>query len=164
MNSYGVNPPTNMWKAILSSPRTLELKQLNGKFQFLQLPMSELDGVGTSVTTITSQTLAPGHTLLSNVNSRSLDIRITFIPAQGSTLSLSVRKAGSQQTVIKYVQSNKELLVDRNASGNTSYDPAAGGVHTATLQADANGKAQLRVLVDECSMEVYGRARRGGDF
>jgi sucrose-6-phosphate hydrolase SacC (GH32 family) len=85
-----------------------------------------------------------------------LDIRITFIPAQGSTLSLSVRKGGSQQTVIKYVQSNKELSVDRNASGNTSYDPAAGGVHTATLQADANEMVQLRVLIDECSIEVYG--------
>ncbi|KAJ6062153.1 glycosyl hydrolase family protein [Penicillium canescens] len=156
MNSYGGNPPTNTWKGMLSFPRTLKLKQLNGKLQFLQLPVSELDGVGISVATITSQTLAPGQTLLSNVHSRSLDIRITFIPAQGSTLSLSVRKGGSQQTVIKYTQSNKELSVDRNASGNTSYDPAAGGIHTATLQADTNGKVQLRVLVDECSIEVYG--------
>lgn len=156
MNSYGVNPPTNTWKGMLSFPRTLELKQLNGKLQFLQLPVAELDGIGTSVMTITNQTLAPGHTLLSNVHSRSLDIRITFVPDQGSTLSLSVRKGGSQQTVIQYVQSNNQLSVDRNSSGDTSYDPAAGGVHTASLQTDANGTVQLRVLVDECSIEVYG--------
>jgi sucrose-6-phosphate hydrolase SacC (GH32 family) len=156
MNSYGVNPPTNTWKGMLSFPRTLELKQLNGKLQFLQLPVSELDGIGTSVATITNQTLAPGQTLLSNVHFRSLDIRITFVPGQGSTLSLSVRKGGSQQTLIEYVQSNNQLSVDRNSSGDTSYDPAAGGIHTANLQADANGKVQLRVLVDECSIEVYG--------
>lgn len=156
MNSYGVNPPTNTWKGMLSFPRTLELKQLNGKLQFLQLPVIELDAVGTSVATITNQTLAPGQTLLSNIHSRSLDIRITFVPAQGSTLSLSVRKGGSQHTVIEYIQSNNQLSVDRNASGNTSYDPAAGGVHTAALQTDAYGKVQLRVLVDECSIEVYG--------
>jgi sucrose-6-phosphate hydrolase SacC (GH32 family) len=156
MNSYGANPPTNTWKGMLSFPRTLELKQLNGKLRFLQLPVGELDAVGTSVATITNQTLAPGQTLLSNIHSRSLDIRITFVPAQGSALSLSVRKGGSQQTVIKYIQSSNQLSVDRNASGNTSYDPAAGGVHTAALQADANGKVQLRVLVDECSIEVYG--------
>ncbi|GLI81586.1 hypothetical protein PoHVEF18_009971 [Penicillium ochrochloron] len=156
MNSYGANPPTNTWKGMLSFPRTLELKQLNGKLRFLQLPVGELDAVGTSVATITNQTLAPGQTLLSNIHSRSLDIRITFVPAQGSALSLSVRKGGSQQTVIKYIQSSNQLSVDRNASGNNSYDPAAGGVHTAALQADANGKVQLRVLVDECSIEVYG--------
>ncbi|ODQ71402.1 hypothetical protein LIPSTDRAFT_55516 [Lipomyces starkeyi NRRL Y-11557] len=156
MNSYGVNPPTNTWKGMLSFPRTLELTQLNGKLQFLQLPVSELDGVSTSVATITNQTLAPGQTLLSNIHSRQLDIRITFVPTQGSTLSLSVRKGGSQQTVIEYIQSNNQLSVDRNASGDISYDPAAGGVHTAALQTDANGKVQLRVLVDECSIEVFG--------
>jgi sucrose-6-phosphate hydrolase SacC (GH32 family) len=156
MNSYGGNPPTNTWKGMLSFPRTLELKQLNGKLRFLQLPVSELDAVGASVATITNQTLAPGQTLLSNIHSRSLDILITFVPAQGSTLSLSVRKGGSQQTVIEYVQSNNQLSVDRNESGNTSYDPAAGGVHSAALHADENGKVQLRVLVDECSIEVYG--------
>jgi sucrose-6-phosphate hydrolase SacC (GH32 family) len=29
-------------------------------------------------------------------------------------------------------------------------------VHTAALQPGAGGKVQLRVLVDECSVEVYG--------
>ncbi|KAH8693061.1 glycosyl hydrolase family protein [Talaromyces proteolyticus] len=156
MNSYGTNPPTNTWKGMLSFPRTLKLKQVNSKLQFLQQPVGELDAISNSVASITNQTLAPGQTVLSNVHSRSLDISMTFIPAPGSTLSLSVRKGGSQQTVIKYVQSNQQLSVDRNASGNISYDPAAGGIHTATLQADANGQVQLRVLVDECSLEVYG--------
>lgn len=156
MNSYGGNPPTNTYKGMLSFPRTLKLKNLNGKLQFLQLPVDELDGAGTLVTSIAGQTLAPGQTLLSDVHSRAVDIRITFVPAAGSTLSLVVRKGGSQQTVIRYVQSSKALSVDRSASGNTGYDPAAGGVHTVTVQADADGKVQLRVLVDECSVELYG--------
>ena len=35
MNSYGGNPPIDTWKGMPSFPRTLELKQLNGKLQFL---------------------------------------------------------------------------------------------------------------------------------
>ena len=58
--------------------------------------------------------------------------------------------------MIQYVQSNNQLSVDRNSSGDTSYDPDAGGIHTANLQTDANGKVQLRILIDECSIEVYG--------
>ncbi|KAK6595390.1 beta-fructofuranosidase [Botrytis cinerea] len=155
-NSYGTNPPTNTWKGMLSFPRTLKLKQLNGKLQFLQLPVSELDATGTSLTKITNRILAPGQSLLADLHGKALDIRLNFIPAAGSTLSLAVRKGGNEQTLIKYSQSRTELSVDRNASGNTGYDPAAGGIHVAALQADSNGVVHVRVLVDECSVEVYG--------
>lgn len=156
MNSYGSHPPTNTYKGMLSFPRTLKLKQLNGRLQFVQLPVSELDEHSNVVASISRQQLAPGQTLLTDVHSRALDIRVIFTPSPGSTVSLAVRKGGSQQTVIRYIQSNGQLSVDRNASGNTSYDAAAGGVHTAALRAGADGKVQLRVLVDECSVEVYG--------
>ena len=156
MNSYGGHPPTNTYKGILSFPRTLQLKQVNGKTRFVQLPVSELDGASAPGTSLTNQNLAPGQTLLNNVHSRSYDIRLTFVPTAGSTLSLAVRKGGSQQTVIKYAQSSGQLSVDRTASGNTGYDSAAGGVHTASFQAGADKKVHLRVLVDEGSIEVFG--------
>jgi sucrose-6-phosphate hydrolase SacC (GH32 family) len=155
-NSYGGNPPTNTWKGMLSFPRTLKLKQLNGKLQFLQLPVSELDAAAKSLTNITTQVLAPGQSLLAELHGKALDIRLSFIPAAGSTLVLAVRKGGNEQTLIKYSQSRKELSVDRNASGNTGYDPAAGGIHVAALQAGSDGVVHVRVLVDECSVEVYG--------
>lgn len=63
---------------------------------------------------------------------------------------------GTDQTVIRYVQSSEQLQVDRTSSGNISYDPAAGGVHVQTFQPDANGVVHLRALVDECSVEVFG--------
>lgn len=156
MNSYGGHPPTNTWKGMLSFPRTLELQQIGGKLQFLQMPVDELDTHRWLVANITNQSIVPGQSLLSDVHSRTLDIKMTFTPSPGSTLSLAVRKAGSQQTVIRYVQSSRQLSVDRNSSGNISYDSAAGGVHTATVQSGANGEVQLRVLVDVCSLEVFG--------
>jgi sucrose-6-phosphate hydrolase SacC (GH32 family) len=156
MNSYGGNPPTNTWKGMLSFPRTLNLKELDGKLHFLQQPVSELDAAGSVVTQLANETLVPGTTLLSDIHGRALDISVSAKLADGATLSLSVRKGGSEETIIRYAQSSGELSVDRNASGNISYDPAAGGVHVATFSPDANGVVRLRVLVDECSVEVYG--------
>ncbi|KAH1361124.1 hypothetical protein KXX33_004735 [Aspergillus fumigatus] len=156
MNSYGGNPPTNTWKGMLSFPRTLELQQFNSKLRFLQLPVAELSAYTWLIANITNQTIAPGQTLLSDIHSRTLDIEMSFTPSPGATLSLSVRKGGSQQTFIRYAESAQQLSVDRNASGNISYDPAAAGVHTATVQPDASGEMHLRVLVDTCSLEVFG--------
>ncbi|KFA80736.1 hypothetical protein S40288_10028 [Stachybotrys chartarum IBT 40288] len=156
MNSYGGHPPTNTYKGILSFPRTLELQQANGRLQFLQLPIREIEGYRWPLASIANQNISPGQSLLTNIRSRTLDITMSFTPSPGSTLSLAVRRGGSEQTVIRYVQSSQQLSVDRNASGNTSYDAAAGGVHTTILRPGANGEVQLRVLVDVSSIEVFG--------
>lgn len=156
MNSYGGNPPTDTWKGMLSFPRTLKLKSIEGELRFLQDPVEELDEVSSVLTRIGNETLAPGQTLLSDVKGRALDIRISAIPDEESTLSLAVRKGESEQTLISYSMSSGEFSVDRTESGDISYDPAAGGVHTTTFSPDANGVVGLRVLVDECSLEVYG--------
>ncbi|KFA81228.1 hypothetical protein S40288_07884 [Stachybotrys chartarum IBT 40288] len=156
MNSYGGHPPTETWKGMLSFPRTLRLKEINGRLRFLQQPVVELDTAGTSLTSMTNQTILSGQTMLSDIHGRALDIRLSFIPAPGATLSLAVRKGGSEQTVISYAQPDNTLSVDRNASGNISYDPAAGGVHRAALSPDESDVVRVRILVDECSVEVYG--------
>lgn len=156
MNSYGGNLPTETWKGMLSFPRTLKLKELDGKVRFLQLPIEELDEVTTSLTRISNQTLASGDEVLTDVTGRALDIRMAFYLGEGSTLSLAVRKGESEQTVISYAQSDGTLSMDRSESGNIEYDEGAGGVHSTALQPDANGQVRLRVLVDECSVEAYG--------
>ncbi|KAL2105919.1 hypothetical protein VUR80DRAFT_7546 [Thermomyces stellatus] len=156
MNSYGDNPPTNTWKGMLSFPRTLKLKELDGKLHFIQQPVEELDAATTPLAHIANQTLAPGQEILEDIHGRALDISMSFVPAAGSTLALAVRKGASEQTVIRYAQSNGTLSVDRTASGNIGYDPAAGGVHATALKPDSSGAVQLRALVDECSVEVYG--------
>ncbi|KAL3428572.1 glycosyl hydrolase [Aspergillus tetrazonus] len=155
-NSYGANPPTTTWKGMLSFPRTLSLHQSGSARYFFQQPVSELDTVSSSLATIHNQTIAPGQVLLSSIHGTALDVQISFSANADTVLSLAVRKAGSQQTVIRYNRLTTTLSVDRTASGNTSYDPAAGGVHSAPLLPDASGMIRIRVLVDTCSVEVFG--------
>nr|BAA12320.1 endo-inulinase precursor [Talaromyces purpureogenus]BAA12321.1 endo-inulinase precursor [Talaromyces purpureogenus] len=156
MNSYGSNPPTNTWKGMLSFPRTLTLEKIGSKQYFLQQPIAELSTVDNALASIQNQTIAPKQTLLSSIHGSSLDVRIAFSVDSGATLSLAVRKGGSEQTVIRYSQSNSTLSVDRTASGDISYDPAAGGIHSAQLARDNTELVYLRVLVDTCSVEVFG--------
>ncbi|KAB8226988.1 glycoside hydrolase family 32 protein [Aspergillus alliaceus] len=161
MNSYGSNPPTNTWKGMLSFPRSLTLKQMGSKRYFLQHPISELRTIGNSLISIQNRTIEPGQTLLSSTHGISLDIRVAFLLDPGATLSLAVRKAGSEQTIIRYSQANSTLSVDRRASGDNTYDPAAGGIHNAQLVLDDTELVNIRVLVDTCSVEVFGGQGEG---
>ncbi|KAM0196106.1 hypothetical protein ACHAPQ_010872 [Fusarium lateritium] len=156
MNSYGADPPTNTWKGMLSFPRTLELYEIDGELRFVQKPVEELESASTSLVKVANKTLGSGDTLFSDQSGVALDIQVSFIPTEGSVLSLAVRKGSSEQTVIKYSQSDNTLSVDRSKSGNISYNSAAGGVHKAIFSPDSDGVVHLRVLVDTCSVEVFG--------
>ena len=156
MNSYGGHPPTDTWKGLLSFPRTLRLARIDGSLRLLQQPVAELDAAGAEVASIADQTLSTGQTRLTNVTGRALDIRIACRPTAGSTLVLAVRRGGSEQTLVSYQQSTGRLSVDRSSSGNTRYADGAGGVHTASFAPGTDGVVRLRVLVDECSIEVFG--------
>jgi levanase/fructan beta-fructosidase len=155
-NSYGASPPTNTWKGMLSFPRTLALHESGSGRYFVQQPVDELITVGSSLATIQNRTITPGETLFSSVHGTALDIQLTFSITTDAVLELAVRKAGAEQTVIRYDSSNETLSVDRTASGNNSFDPAAGGIHSGPLVPDASGLVRIRVLVDTCSVEVFG--------
>lgn len=156
MNSYGDKPPTTTWKGMLSFPRTLQLRRAGNTLQFIQQPVRELDAASTIISSISNQTLAPGDLILSETHGRSLDFTIAFVPDPRSVLSLSVRKGTSEGTVISYTQSDGTLSLDRRASGDISWDPASGGINSVALSANASGVVRLRVLVDECSVEIFG--------
>lgn len=156
MNSYGSNTPTTTWKGMLSFPRTLTLEEIDSKRYFLQQPITEINKIESSLASIQNQTLTPNQTLLSSVHGSSLDIQVAFAIDSGTTLSLAVRKGGSEQTVIRYLQSNSTVSVDRTASGDISYDPAAGGIHSAQLAQGNTEIVHIRALVDTCSVEVFG--------
>jgi sucrose-6-phosphate hydrolase SacC (GH32 family) len=139
--------PTDKWIAVVS------LAQLHKLLIYTSTNLKEWTGASEfgPVNAIGGE-----QNLLSNIHGKALNVRVSFTPTAGSTLSLAVRVGGTDQTVIRYVQSSGQLQVDRTSSGNISYDPNAGGVHVANLQPDTNGVVQVRVLVDECSVEVFG--------
>jgi levanase/fructan beta-fructosidase len=141
---------------MLSFPRTITLKETASKRYFLQQPVAELALIGSPLATIQNQTITAGQTLLSSIYGTALDIDLAFSINAGATLSLAVRKAASEQTIIQYDQTTSSISVERTTSGDISYGPAAGGVHSASLNPDGSGIVHLRILVDTCSVEVFG--------
>jgi fructan beta-fructosidase len=60
------------------------------------------------------------------------------------------------QVPTKHYELKLEFYVDRTKSGNVDFHRAFAGKHSAPLSPDADGKIRMRILVDACSVEVFG--------
>ncbi|MET8505638.1 GH32 C-terminal domain-containing protein [Streptomyces sp. NPDC004787] len=100
-----------------------------------------------------SAPLADGH-----ADGKALDIRATFSPGDAERFGLTVRTGKGEQTVIGYDTRTRELYVDRTRSGAVDFHDDFPGVQRAPLSPRADGRIELRVLVDWSSVEVFGGA------
>ena len=50
------------------------------------------------------------------------------------------------------------MFVDRTKSGNVTFHPAFAGRHSGPLDLNSEGNIRLRILVDACSVEVFGNS------
>ncbi|KAF5602892.1 inulinase [Fusarium subglutinans] len=100
MNSYGVDPPANTWKEMLSFPRTLQLRDIDRGVRFIQQTVHELDSHGTSLVKIVNETLEPVTNLFSEYLGTVLDIGISSVLTRGSILSLAVYKGNLKEAII----------------------------------------------------------------
>ncbi|MFE2916802.1 glycoside hydrolase family 32 protein [Kitasatospora indigofera] len=153
---YGGNIPTSPWRSADSLPRELSLKTVNGTPQLVQVPVKELDQLRTgTVSTAPTTAIAAGADVPLSTQGTLLDITATLRAGTANDFGIKVHTGGGQETRIGYDTTTQELYVDRTRSGDSSFGGNFVAVHRAPLSLDADGKLQLRVVVDTSSVEVY---------
>ncbi|MEJ5199040.1 MAG: GH32 C-terminal domain-containing protein, partial [Anaerolineae bacterium] len=85
----------------------------------------------------------------------ALELIADFRLADGDQVGVRVRMGKDEETVIGYDAAAQELFVDRTRSGAVDFSPHFPGRHASALAAD-EGRVRLHVLVDRCSVEVFG--------
>lgn len=160
MNSYGGDPPWSPFKGMLSIPREVELISTPNGLRLTQQPIAEVATIREPGATITTDTPVSGDidlTALLGVEGQMLEVIARFDPGTAFDVGIDVAESmgGTQRTRVAYRQSSQQLYMDRQQSGNVSYNPAAGGVHFAPLELDTNGEVTMRILVDRSSIEVF---------
>lgn len=147
--------PTDPWRSAMSTPREVTLRRINGRLRLCQTPVRELHQLRGQKETHRDTSLGENPLLLP-VQSQSYEILVEFQPGSATEVGLRVLKNGEQQTTIGYHSKSASLFVDRTKSGIVDYHPAFPGKHSGPLQPDSRGNIRLRVLVDRCSVEVFG--------
>lgn len=156
MNNWETSTtPAYPWRGAMSIPRELTLRRIDGRLRLCQQPVREVASLRGRSKTIENVTL-DNETLSLQPDGKRLEILVDVAPESATSFGLRVFKGKSHQTETGYDPQREMLYVDRTQSSDVSFHPAFPGRHLGPLSPHADGRIQLRILVDECSVEVFG--------
>ncbi|MCQ8279075.1 glycoside hydrolase family 32 protein [Acetobacteraceae bacterium KSS8] len=159
--NYGQVIPTSPWRGQMAIPRSLSLRNTDGRLALVQNPVETLPLLHgalleRSVGNMALDAEHPTRTL-DRISGRQLDISADFVPGGADTFGLHVRSgANGERTEIGYSPRTRTLFVDRTRSGDASFSSGFKGRFEAPLAPDRDGHVRIRVLVDTSSVEVFG--------
>ncbi|KAL5050885.1 hypothetical protein BDW71DRAFT_194020 [Aspergillus fruticulosus] len=158
---YGGVIPTDPWRSVMTVPRRLALKTIDGKGTLVQEPASKWKGLTHGGRTFTFRRVE-GLRDLGQIG-KTLELELTFSSDRASStteaefgISVAATRDYSQETRVGYDFSTQQVFVDRTRSGEVSFDGTFASVYYAPLAPSSEGTVSLRILVDWSAVEVFG--------
>ena len=156
--AYSGATPTEAegWRSIYSVPRVLSLAHTPDGLRLRQQPIPELAALRGPAQSWRGARVEPGASLLAGAGGAALEIvaELELLPGC-ERCGLRVLAGAGERTEIGYDARAGALFVDRAQAGLADFHPSFAARHAAPL-ALAGGVLRLRILVDRCSVEVFG--------
>ncbi|KAL4810364.1 glycosyl hydrolase [Aspergillus unguis] len=156
---YAEKVPTYVWRNAMAIPRRIALKTINGKVVVVQEPEENWSAITSKPHTSHFARSPEGTRDLGSLG-KTLEVNLTFSERNTSASQFGISVRGTQnftqQTLIGYDFSSKQVFVDRRASGNSSFDDTFASIYFAPLAPADDGTVNLRIFVDWSSVEVFG--------
>ncbi len=156
---YPFSFPTAPWKGQLSIPRELSLKTTREGIRLIQHPIAELTSLRSHLFSLKHARITESSpNILEGLKAGAYEIEAEFeLPSVGraSTFGFYVRGGGEQRTVVGYKTDVQQMFVNRAESGLTDFSTLFSTLHVASL-APTRNRIQMRIFVDESSVEVFG--------
>ncbi|ADM68829.1 Levanase [Paenibacillus polymyxa E681] len=156
---YPFSFPTSPWKGQFSIPRELSLKTTREGIRLMQHPISELTSLRSRLFSIENQSVTESSpNILEGLDAGAYEIEAVFeLPSVGaaSAFGFYVRDGGEQRTAVGYTTDIQQMFVNRADSGLTDFSTLFSTLHKASL-APIENRIQMRIFVDESSVEVFG--------
>ncbi len=147
--------PTSPWRSAMSLPRELSLRRIDGRLRICQRPVHELTKLRQQKLEFLDHSLN-ADSLPLDVQGQQLELILEMEPAGARRCGVRVLKRGDQQTEVGYNADTGSIYIDRTKSGVVDFHPAFAGVHAGPLKPDEQGRIRLHLLVDRCSVELFG--------
>lgn len=149
--------PTHPWRSAMSIPRELTLLRGAGSLRLCQKPIRELQVLRDKNVKLAGRILGDKAVPL-DIQGTQLEIQLEFEVDSAAEFGVRVLKGADEQTVVGYDTKSRSVYVDRKRSGHVAFHPAFAGRHAGPLEPDEKGRIRLQILVDACSVEVFGNS------
>jgi len=153
---YCTDQPTHPWRGLLTIPRELSARRGAEDYHVIMKPAHQLQSLRGKDYLFSDVTLDAGKIFISGPESagEALEIEATFRLCGAETTGIKVLVGEDCETIAGYDARRGEVFVDRSRSGRTDFNVGFSGRAVAPLPL-VDGKVQLRVFVDRCSIEVF---------
>ena len=141
------------WNGVQSLPRVTGLKKIDGTWHMTAYPAEEINSYRSDVIYETENLTvsAEDGNILGGAAGQYYDIEGIFDPGTATEFGFKLRTGNGQETVVKYNAETEQLILDKSKSGPCNTDS-----FSWTLHPMENGKVQIRILMDNSVVEVFG--------
>ncbi|MCD8075888.1 MAG: glycoside hydrolase family 32 protein [Lachnospiraceae bacterium] len=143
--------PEQMWYGQMSLPRELSIR--NGRL--IQKPLRELEALREDKVSY-QKVEVNGEVRLNGVEGRKIDMELRLSPVEGEPMyrKFAVRFAQNDMfyTALSFRPQEAVLKIDRKFSGSRK---AIIHQRRSLVQGSESGKIKLRIILDQCSVEVF---------
>tara|TARA_R110002050_G_scaffold261556_1_gene401566 strand:+ start:17106 stop:19076 length:1971 start_codon:yes stop_codon:yes gene_type:complete len=153
MFNFDYSPPTFPWRGVMTIPREIELKRIDGVVTVLQHPVDELQLLRKRNTHFSNQSLSSIKTAFDAISLPLVEVKAEIQINGASKLGFKFNKGKGEETIYTYDVNNNNLLMDRSNSGHI-INSAFAEVRDAPLEVK-NGKILLHFFIDKSSIELF---------
>ncbi len=153
---YADRVPSTGWRGVMTVPRRLALRRTTDGPRLVQVPVAALDACRTTRLSAGDVVVAGEADPLEGVRCRHFDLtlRVRVDLSTASRLELHVMVAGDEKTVIVCDLAASTVSIDRSRAGTASFHHDHPTSAAAPVE-PRDGCVNVRVLGDECSVEVF---------
>jgi fructan beta-fructosidase len=152
---YANDIPASPWRGLFSIPRQLSLRRFPDGLRLGQEPIEELRELTKSIYFAENATIASVNAQVATLElDLAGEIKVQFTLGTATEFGLRLCTGDGEETVIGCDVQSRELFLDRQRAGDSSFSDQFAAVHRAPLNTDG-GKISLHIFLDSCSIEVF---------
>jgi fructan beta-fructosidase len=152
---YAVDIPTLPWRSMMSIPRTLSVKKINGEWVLLQQPFDAMVSLRSSPIVSMKNTKIEGLKKI-HLGLQQLEINVTFEPGVNSTCGIKLATGSDHEFEIGYNTATQTLYMDRSKTGNIDFSPAFQKTSRCETKVPLdNGQLHINLFFDKSVVELF---------
>jgi sucrose-6-phosphate hydrolase SacC (GH32 family) len=153
---YANDVPTSPWRSAMSIPRSLSLRNADGRWLLVQSPVKEFEKLREKRNGYRAKNLA-GRMIINGpegVLTDRYELEVELEPSADAVFALEVRKGATETTSLRINVASGELTLDRTKSGIVDFHREFPAVSRAPIRLN-DDELELRIFVDTSSIEVF---------
>ncbi len=153
---YANSIPTSPWRGMMSIPRELTLREVNGEWRLIQNPVTSVYNYVTQFEKVVHEdhAITADDPLLNDISSGSYRLIMELENHSAGEFGVEVLRGGSERTVVGYKVDDEQLFINRKESGNIRFHDDFPSIEYAPLSLEDN-KLKLDIIVDQSVVEVF---------